>query len=148
MAAAADSPRDVHPVGPDGPRVVAPRSSHVLAWGVLWLLSYFATRVALERWPDVSDGARIAIALAPILPFLLFLRGFVAGLRELDELKRRIQLEALAIAFPLTMVLLMVLGLVELAIPLSRADWSYRHVWAYLPLFYFGGLALAGRRYR
>jgi hypothetical protein len=27
-------------------------------------------------------------------------------------------------------------------------DWSYRHVWAFLPAFYLGGLALARRRYQ
>jgi hypothetical protein len=66
----------------------------------------------------------------------------------MDELHRRVHLEALAIAFPLTMLLLMVLGLVELVIPLSPDDWSYRHVWQFLPLFYFLGLALTWRRYQ
>jgi hypothetical protein len=45
------------------------------------------------------------------------------------------------------MLLLMALGLLELAVPLSRDDWSYRHVWAMLPILYYGGLALARRRY-
>jgi hypothetical protein len=27
-------------------------------------------------------------------------------------------------------------------------DWSYRHVWYYLPLFYFIGIVVSWRRYR
>jgi hypothetical protein len=143
MVVASPSPVD-HPAEP----VPAPRRWPVLAWGALWVVTYFAVRAALETADDLGTAARVAIALAPLVPFLAFLRLFVAGLRDLDEMERRIQLEALSIAFPLTIVLLMVLGLVELATPLSPADWSYRHVWAFLPLFYFAGLALAGRRYR
>ena len=120
----------------------------VLAWGIAWLLLYFGVRLFLERWgATAGEPARIAIAIAPLLPFLLFLRAWLSGLREQDELERRIQLEALAIAFPLTIVLLMLLGLVQLAMPLSLDDWSFRHVWAYLPIFYLGGLVLARRRY-
>jgi hypothetical protein len=70
------------------------------------------------------------------------------ALRDLDELERRIQLEALAIAFPGALLLIMTLGLLQLAIPLSPADWSYRHIWPFLFLFYFLGLALTRRRYR
>jgi len=54
----------------------------------------------------------------------------------------------LAFAFPMAILLLMVLGLLQLAIPLSPEDWSYRHVWSFLPLFYFAGLALAWRKYK
>ena len=71
----------------------------------------------------------------------------VRGARELDELEKRIQLEALAIAFVLAVLLIMTLGLMELAVTLNRDDWSYRHVWAMLPPMYFAGLVFARRRY-
>lgn len=45
------------------------------------------------------------------------------------------------------MVLLMLLALVQLAMPLNMEDWSYRHVWIYMPIFYLGGLTIARRRY-
>lgn len=91
---------------------------------------------------------RVAAALAPLLPFLLFFGALLFGMRDMDELHRKVQMGALAIAFPLAVVLLMVLGLLELAIDLSPDDWSYRHVWMFLPLFYFAGLAIAWRRYK
>lgn len=71
----------------------------------------------------------------------------IRGARELDELEKRIQLEALAFAFVLALLLIMTLGLMELAITLNRDDWSYRHVWAMLPMLYFGGVVIARKRY-
>ena len=52
------------------------------------------------------------------------------------------------IAYPLAILLLVTLGFLQLAIDLPAEDWSYRHVWALLPCFYFLVLAIAWRRYR
>lgn len=140
-------------IAADSPVETAPAQPRDHTWGIMialavtFLVVYFAARMLLER-NGPSDAVRFAIALAPLPPFLFLLRGFVRAMRGADELERRVQLEALAFAFPLTLILLMVLGLVELAFPLTKADWSYRHVWAFLPLFYFGGLTLAWRRYK
>jgi hypothetical protein len=111
----------------------------------LFLVAYMVARGLLET--VTTPAVRVAAALLPIPPFILWLILMVRGARELDELQRRIQLEALAFAFPLTLILLLTLGLLEIAIELNPDDWSYRHVWAMLPLFYFMGLALAKRRY-
>ena len=113
------------------------------------MLSYFGARAALEWMGDRQPaGPRLAVALIPIVPFAGFIWKFIGSLREADELERRIQLEALAIAFPMAMVLLMILALVQLAMPLNPDDWSYRHVWYFLPIFWLGGLSIARRRYQ
>ena len=91
---------------------------------------------------------KLTAALVPIFPTVLFLWFVVSAIRGLDELHRRVHLEALAIAYPLAILLLVTLGFLQLAIDLPAEDWSYRHVWIYLPCFYFIGLALAWRRYR
>ena len=70
------------------------------------------------------------------------------GVGRMDELERRIELEALAFAFPIAVVLLMTLGLLDLATPLNPDDWSLRHVWAMMPALYFMGLWRAKRRYQ
>jgi hypothetical protein len=114
----------------------------LFVWGAL----YFGARAFLEN--GTTPWIRVAIALAPLPAFIWFLRDFIRGLRGLDELERRIQLEALAVAFPLTVVLIMTLGLVQIAVPLSPDDWSYRHLWPLLFLFYLAGLVLARRRYQ
>ena len=120
-----------------------------IIWGVLWMVSYFGARGALELMSDTqADWSRLAVALAPIVPFVAFLWSFIRTMRAADELERRIQLEALAIAYPLAIVLIMLLALVQLAVPLNPNDWSYRHVWPLLFVLYFIGIALARRRYQ
>ena len=97
---------------------------------------------------EMSSGVRIALALSPFPFFVAFLVTEIRVLRQVDELERRIQLEALAIAFPAAVLLLMALALLERAVPLSPQDWSYRHVWSFLPLLYLASLGVARRRYR
>jgi hypothetical protein len=123
------------------------RSSRALpAACVIWLVTFFLARFALES-TTLAPAVRIGAALLPLPFFAVFLILFIRGVRNADELERRIQGEALAIAYPLALVLLMTLALMERAVGLSFQDWSYLHVWFYLPLFYFIGLAIARRRY-
>lgn len=110
-----------------------------------WALTYVAARFALET--DLSGGVRTAVALAPALPALLAVGAVMRAVAALDELHRRVHLEALVVAFPLTLLLLMTLGLLELAAALSPEDWSYRHIWPFLVVFYAAGLWRAWRRY-
>jgi hypothetical protein len=119
----------------------------VLLVGAIWAVAYFFAFGVLRAY-QFAEWQRVAVALLPILPFVFFIGYVVSNIRRFDELHRRVHLEALVIAFPLTMLLLMTLGLIDLAIGLSSEDWSYRHVWYYVPLFYFIGLAVAWRRYR
>lgn len=112
-----------------------------------WVGTYVAARYSVELVP-VGSSLRVLIALAPIVPTVLVLWLIWRGVRALDELHRRVQFEALAVAFPLCVVLLWVLGLLELAIDLDKSNWSYRHIWAMVPMFYLIGLALAWRRYK
>jgi hypothetical protein len=114
---------------------------------VLFAASYAGAMAVLKSF-DLPQVGRIAVALAPLPFFTAFLVAEIRLLRRVDELERRIQLEALAIAFPAAVLLLMALALLERAIALSPQDWSYRHVWFFLPLFYFVGLGIARRRYR
>jgi len=125
----------------------AGRNRQFLASAVVWALAYFAARLVLEGGP-AETWLRVGVAIFPVPFFVLFLLAFIRHVRGMDELERKVHLEALAVAFPLATILLMTLGLLQRAIELPFQDWSYAHVWAYLPLFYFVGLAIASRRYR
>jgi hypothetical protein len=123
------------------------RSNSVL-WGIVWFFTYFGVRAVAETPERYSSAAIVAIVLIPVIPAALFLFFFIAEIRQADELHRRIQLEALAFAYPLVLLLLMTLGLLQLVIDLNPDDWSYRHVWQFVIVFYLAGLALATRRYQ
>jgi hypothetical protein len=114
---------------------------------VFFLLTYIASRALAEGWA-APTALRVAVALAPALPLALLLVMFARAVRSMDELHIRVNLEALAVAFPLTLLLLFVLGNLELVVTLNRDDWSYRHVWAIGSILYFSALTFAWRRYR
>lgn len=120
---------------------------HPAAAIATWFLAYFGARAGLEA-TTLTPATRVLIALLPALPFAWFLTVLIRGMRQLDELHRKVQLEALAIAYPVLMLLLMILGLLELAVPLPSEDLSYRHVWAFTPVVYFASATIAWRRYR
>jgi hypothetical protein len=115
-------------------------------WVAAWFVTWIGARFVLEG-QEVPTWLRIAAALAPMPVAGMALLTIIRGARELDELEKRIQLEALAFAFVLAVLFIMTLGLMELAVTLNRDDWSYRHVWAMLPTLYLLGLILARRRY-
>jgi hypothetical protein len=114
---------------------------------IVFLLVYFASRFLAEGW-SAPTSMRVLVAIAPAVPLVVLLVMFARAVRSMDELHVRVNLEALAVAFPLILILLFVLGNLELVIPLNRDDWSYRHVWAIGTMIYFSALALAWRRYK
>ena len=123
----------------------APALSRPGIWVAAWFAAWVGARFVLES--ETPAWLRVVAALAPTPIAAGALVAIIRGARDLDELEQRIQLEALAFAFVMAMLLLMTLGLLELAVALNRDDWSYRHVWAMLPPLYFAGLVIARRRY-
>jgi hypothetical protein len=122
-----------------------PARRAVLISCISFVLSYGVARGLLEQ--PLEKPLAIAAALFPVPFFVWWLVMLVRSAKYLDELQRRIHLEALTVAYPLVLVFLLTLGLLELAIELNPDDWSYRHAWAYMPLFYFIGLGMARKRY-
>ena len=113
----------------------------------LWIGTYLVAMVTL-KYVTLPTSLKVMFAVLPVIPFAFFVRRFLVHLRNLDELQRRVHFEALAYAFPLTILLLMTLGLLQRANVIVAEKWSYEEVWLYLPLFYLVGLAISWRRYR
>jgi hypothetical protein len=113
---------------------------------IAWLVSYAIARLGLEV--AAPTWARIVLAILPIPFFIALIRIAYRAIASGDELFRRIHLEALAFAFPVTVTLLMVLGLFEIATGLNPDDFSYRHVWPMAVMAYYGGWALSMRKYK
>ena len=119
----------------------------LLVRGLLWASVYLLSRGLLEF--DIQPAAaRVAIALLPTPFFVWWLWTWMKGVSEMDELERRIELEALGFAFPSAVIFLATIGLLDVALTLNPDDFSLRHTWLTLPLFYYIGLARAKRRYQ
>lgn len=127
--------------------IPSPRPLHLLLIGLTWMGCYFLALLLLQG-ADLPEWQRAVLAAVPVVPFIGFMLVIVQQIRRLDELERRIHLEALAIAMPAAVLMLMTLGLLEVGGLLPDGEWGYRHVWMYLPALYFLGLAIATRRYR
>jgi hypothetical protein len=121
--------------------------TRLLIRGLLWVSVYLLSRGLLEIG-IASPAARVAIALLPTPFFVYYLWTWIRGVGEMDELERRIELEALGFAFPAAVVFLMTLGLLDVALTLNPDNFSMRHVWVTMPVFYYAGLWRAKRRYQ
>ena len=88
---------------------------------------------------------RFPLAIAPILPFVYGMFVYVRYLRLIDELQRRIAVEALAIAFGASAAITFGYGLLQLA-GLPEPNWSF--VWVVMGGCWILGGIYAERRYR
>jgi len=118
----------------------------LLVRGLLWISIYLLSRGLLEL-TTVAPPVRVGLALLPLPFFVWYLWTWMKGVAAMDELQRRIELEALGFAFPATLVFLMTVGLLDLAITLEPKDFSLHNIWLMLPMLYYVGLWRAKQRY-
>ena len=111
-----------------------------------FVLAYFVARAGLESVEPGSLPA-LALALLPVVAFAVLVRAYVLAVRGMDELGRRIQLEALALAFPIALLVAFTAGLLDLAGFHGRGNWDLPRLWPLLLMPYWFGLVRAQRRY-
>ena len=121
-------------------------SARRLVSALTFLLAYIAAVAAQEIF-TLDRLAGLAVSLLPTAGLLFFLLEEVRHVRRLDELQRRIQLEAMAVGLPLAMLILMTLGFLQRVDLLPHALSTIRDVAGVVPLAYFIGLFFARRRY-
>jgi hypothetical protein len=90
------------------------RQKATLACGLIWAGLFIGARLVLDE-PGHSLGARALLAFGPSLPLLGFMAGALVMSRRVDEMERRVQLEAFATAFGLTILLIATLALAQRA---------------------------------
>jgi hypothetical protein len=115
--------------------------------GLVWLSIYALALGVLEVLPPANAPLRIAVALLPMPFFAWYLWSWMRGVARMDELARRIELEALGFACPATLVVLMTIGLLDRAVRIEASLASFRSVWLVVPVLYYIGLWRARRRY-
>jgi hypothetical protein len=113
---------------------------------VLFVAAYFGARAGLE---NVEPGSRAALGFAflPVPFFAAFVWIYARAVRSMDELGRRIHLEALALAFPIALLVVFTAGLLHLAGFPGDQNWDPPRLWPIVLFPYWFGLARAHRRY-
>ena len=117
----------------------------LLPLGIVTMTAIFSVSWALEN-RFLDPAARLALAVIPVLLWGTMIVVMVAGVRRLDELQRRIQLDALAIAFPSAMLLGLLVEYLQKA-GFAR-EWTVGDVWPFMFLLYVPAYFLARLRYR
>lgn len=88
---------------------------------------------------------RIPLALAPIIPSIFAMIAFLRALGRMDELQRRIQLEALAFGFGAAGIITFSYGFLE-NVGFPHINWIF--VFPMMIMFYGIGSGIASWRYR
>jgi predicted Na+-dependent transporter len=96
--------------------------------------------------PGFGSHARIVVALLPIPANLVLVAVIVRTIRQLDEFLRRVHLEAIAIAFLLTVLAASVYEDLQKAHVVGSLNVGT--VWIFMALFYGIGYFIAARHYR
>ena len=114
----------------------------ILFWGIAWAVTYIVSLLTVKEL-EPAKTVGIILSFLPTVVFAFFIYNFIKGVGSMDEVERRIQLEAAVVAFALGLLLLMTLGLLDLVVVLNKEDWGYRHLIPYFFVFYFLGLCIA-----
>jgi hypothetical protein len=111
------------------------------------MLLHAAVVTVAGRWlrANPQSAWRVAVAVAPVIPFVLAGWAWVRLFRQVDELQRRMHVEALAFAFGGTALCVITYGFLETAGFQPVSAWW---VWVVMGLLWFVGSRLARRRWR
>ncbi len=111
----------------------------LVAYAVLLVVSLLTVNLVS------SPLARTLVSLSPMLPAAFVVVAVVRQLRRIDELQRRIQLEALGLAFAGTAVLSFGYGFLE---NVGYPKLTMFAVWPLMATLWVVGLVISQLRYR
>ncbi|MGY8717617.1 MAG: hypothetical protein ACKVI3_07525 [Verrucomicrobiia bacterium] len=127
------------------------RSTKVNVWLFLATATYLVTLYTLRDYPEWDHQFRVGLTLLPLLPGLVYLRRLWGTFKEMDELQRRIQLEAWAFALGGTVLVSTTMNILN-ANGIGFKDYPHglEMGGAYISVFFFWclGVAQATARYR
>lgn len=96
---------------------------------------------------EFAQPISVVIAIIPIITFGIFMFKYIKAISVMDEVKQRVQLEAVVIGFSLTVMLMMLLFLLGLC-DITRPGWfGFGNIVVYCWAFYFIGWFISSRKY-
>jgi hypothetical protein len=117
---------------------------------IIFALIYGATYLPaawLLKHRVFGQPVSVIIAIVPIITFAIFIFKYIKAFSVMDEVKQRVQFEAVVIGFSLTAMLMMILFLLNLC-DISNPDWfGYADLVGWCWLFYFVGWFISKKKY-
>jgi len=121
-------------------------------WEFVAVVIAFVSRSLLRQHHDWGGLLQSAVVLSPLLPSLLYLRSIARWIGGMDELQRRIQLEACLFATTATVFLTTALNLLGSVSAIQTRRLQHGLGWegtlACVIFFYVLGNVIFNRRYR
>jgi hypothetical protein len=122
------------------------------AWAFVAVAVALSSRIALHRGAEWDAPLRGLMALSPLLPSMLYVRGIARWIRGMDELQRRIQLEACLFATTGTIFVATAFNLLGVAgiLPTPRIQngLGWEGMFGLVIAFFVLGNFIVNRRYR
>ena len=113
---------------------------------LLWGATYIPVMYVLKHGL-VDKTTSLIISVVPIITFIIYIYSYIKYVGALDEVKQRIQFEAVVIGFALSLLLVLVLCLLEVGGLLGSEYFGFTFIEMYMMAFYFIGLFFAKRKY-
>lgn len=123
---------------------------HVNDHSVVYALIHGVTYVPatwLLKHQVVDQPLSLVLVIVPVITFAIFILKYIQALSVMDEVKQRVQLEAVVIGFSLTTTLVMLLFLLSLCNISSPSWFSYGYMVGYCWVFYFIGWVISKKKY-
>jgi hypothetical protein len=116
-------------------------------WAAVAVAAAFASRLWLKS-DELAGPLRVLVAWLPLVPAALYLRTIFRWARSLDEMQRRLQLEALCFGTLGMLFIALAVDLLRLAGFATGLTFGWEGYFAFTYFLYIGGLVMANRRYR
>lgn len=120
-------------------------SRSVLVWS-LAAAGMLLGSSGLQVWRDWPLWMQIAIAILPIAPFVGMFISMIRYLRRMDEMQRRIQLEALGITAVASSLVFFAIGQFQELGMIAPIELTM--AWVIIALLYVGAFMLVKSRYQ
>lgn len=117
-----------------------------IIFAIIYGATYLPT-VLLLKHHRVGQPVSVLIAIVPVVAFALFIFKYIKAVSVMDEVRQRVQFEAVVIGFALTAMLLTILFLLELCGITNLTWFGYAALLGYCWLFYFIGWIISVKKY-
>lgn len=128
-------------------KVQKPKNNKVSFYIILSSLVYAICLIVISKF-NPSKAAGVMISFIPTIAFVVFIKSFIKSINLMDEVEKRIQLEATVWAFSLGLLLLMTLGLLNSVITFKKEYWENgSFIIAGFFIFHSVGIIITRRKY-
>jgi len=127
-------------------KIQKPKNNQISIYIILSSLIYAVCLVVIKKM-DPSKTLGIMISLIPTITFILFIKNFIKNINLMDEVEKRIQLEATVWAFCLGLLFLMTLSLLDTVVTLKKEHWDISFIIPFFFIFHALGTMITRRKY-